>query len=122
MKSFHKVISAFSMAAILASANAAEIKIGVIMPITGAVAAYGQTAWAGIEIANKISPTLKNGDTIKLVLIDNKGDKVETANAATRLITEDKVSALIGYSKYPTSLTNSRRKKSASSSPSSHGR
>lgn len=54
MKSFHKVISAFSMAAILASANAAEIKIGVIMPITGAVAAYGQTAWAGIEIANKI--------------------------------------------------------------------
>ncbi|QLI05921.1 high-affinity branched-chain amino acid ABC transporter, periplasmic Leu/Ile/Val-binding protein [Candidatus Campylobacter infans] len=96
MKSFHKVISAFSMAAILASANAAEIKIGVIMPITGAVAAYGQTAWAGIEIANKISPTLKNGDTIKLVLIDNKGDKVETANAATRLITEDKVSALIG--------------------------
>ena len=92
-----KIFSKLSLAALIATgAIAAEIKIGVIMPITGAVAAYGQTAWAGIEVANKIVPTLKNGDSVKLVLIDNKGDKVETANAATRLITEDKVSALIG--------------------------
>ncbi len=37
------------------------------MPITGAVAAYGQTAWAGIEMANKLEPTLKNGDTLKFI-------------------------------------------------------
>ncbi len=77
-------------------ATAKEVKIGVIVPMTGAVAAYGQLAYQGIELANKLSPKLKNGDDIKLVLIDTKGDKVETATAATRLITQDKVAGLIG--------------------------
>ncbi len=31
-----------------------------------------------------ITPTLKNGDTIKLVVIDDKSDKVEAANAMQR--------------------------------------
>lgn len=76
--------------------QAAEVKIGVVLPMTGPIASYGQTAWEGVEIANKISPTLKNGDKIKLVLVDNKGDKVETATAATGLVVDEKVSALIG--------------------------
>ena len=93
-----KKLSLIALAAAVAisSAAAKEIKIGVVLPITGAVAAYGQTAWAGIKLANKLEPTLKNGDTITLVVEDNKGDKVETATATTRLVSEDKVSGLIG--------------------------
>ncbi|AII14324.1 high-affinity branched-chain amino acid transporter, periplasmic Leu/Ile/Val-binding protein [Campylobacter iguaniorum] len=93
-----KKISLITSIALLAASSlmAKEVKVGVIMPITGAVAAYGQTAWAGIEMANKLEPTLKNGDTVKLVLVDNKGDKVETTTAATRLVTDDKVAGLIG--------------------------
>ena len=87
---------AFSLALIGACGFAKEISIGLPMPITGSIAAYGQTAYDGVKLANQIEPTLKNGDTVKLVLVDTKGDKVETATATTRLITSDKVSGIIG--------------------------
>lgn len=77
-------------------ANAKEIKVGAIMPMSGPLAAYGQVTNLGINLAHKLQPKLKNGDTIKIVLLDNKGDKVETANATTRLISSDKVVAILG--------------------------
>jgi branched-chain amino acid transport system substrate-binding protein len=75
---------------------AKEIKVGAVMPMSGPLAAYGQVTNLGVELANKLQPTLKNGDTIKIVLLDNKGDKVETANATTRLISSDNVVAILG--------------------------
>lgn len=75
---------------------AKEIKVGAVMPMSGPLAAYGQVTHLGLELAQKLQPTLKNGDTIKIVLLDNKGDKVETANATTRLISSDKVVAVLG--------------------------
>jgi len=77
-------------------AMAKEIKVGAVMPMSGPLAAYGQVTNLGVELAHKLQPTLKNGDTIKLVLVDNKGDKVETATATTRLISSDKVTAILG--------------------------
>ncbi len=77
-------------------AMAKEIKIGAVMPMSGPLAAYGQVTNLGVELAQKLQPTLKNGDTIKIVLVDNKGDKVETATATTRLISSDKVVAILG--------------------------
>lgn len=92
-----KKISIIASVALLASAMyAKEIVIGAVMPITGPIAAYGQTAWEGVKFANELMPTLKNGDKIKVVLVDTKGDKVETASATTRLIVNDKVTAIIG--------------------------
>jgi len=76
--------------------SAKEIKVGAVMPMSGPLAAYGQVTHLGLELAHKQQPTLKNGDTIKIVLLDNKGDKVETANATTRLISSDKVVAILG--------------------------
>lgn len=89
---------ALATAVVLASSivYAKEIKIGAIMPMSGSIAAYGQTAWEGFSLANKLEPTLKNGDTVKIILIDSKGDKIESANAASRLISADKVSAIVG--------------------------
>lgn len=84
-------------AAVLATFSyAKEINVGVVMAMSGPVAAYGQTTYEGIEFANSLQPKLKNGDTIKLILVDNKGDKVETANATTRLISSDKVVGILG--------------------------
>ena len=77
-------------------ALAKEINVGVIMPMSGSLAGYGQTAYEGIELAQSLQPKLKNGDSIKLVLVDDKGDKVEAANAATRLISSDKVVGILG--------------------------
>jgi len=77
-------------------ALAKEVKIGAVMPMSGPLAAYGQVTYLGLELANKLQPTLANGDTVKIVLVDNKGDKVETATATTRLISSDKVTAILG--------------------------
>ena len=90
-------VKLMSLVAILAtSMMAKEINVGVILPMSGALAGYGQVAYEGIELANAISPKLQNGDSVKLVLVDTKGDKVESANAATRLIVSDKVVGIIG--------------------------
>ncbi len=77
-------------------ADAAEpVKIGLILPITGPAAAYGDMALAGIKLAQTDRPTVL-GRPVKLILNDNKSDKVESTNAANRLIQRDKVAAIIG--------------------------
>jgi len=47
-------------------------------------------------LAYDMNHKLKNGDTIKLVVLDTKGDKVESATAVTRLIEKDHVTAILG--------------------------
>lgn len=73
-----------------------EVKIGVIMPMSGPIGGFGQSAMEGLELMNKLAPKLNNGDDIKLVLVDNKSDKIESANGASKLISSDKVTAIIG--------------------------
>ena len=93
-----KVLSIALCAAVLGTValSAKEIKVGVVMPMSGPIAAYGQVTYSGVKLAHKLQSKLKNGDTIKIILLDNKGDKVETANATTRLIASDKVVAILG--------------------------
>ncbi len=88
------VIVSFSLLA--ANVMAKEIKVGVVWPMTGLVAAFGQSAWKGAKLAQSMEPTAKDGSKIHLILLDNKGMKVETANAVSKLITEDHVKAIIG--------------------------
>ena len=71
------------------------LKIGVYLPMTGPVAAYGQMEWAGVQTANKIMPTVL-GKKVELFLVDTKSDKIEAANAVDRLIKKNKVHAIIG--------------------------
>ncbi len=71
------------------------IKIGVFMPLTGANAAGGELEIEGIKLANELYPEVL-GKKVELVIVDNKSDKQEAANAVTRLIEKDKVPAIIG--------------------------
>ena len=71
------------------------IVVGVIMPTTGDVAAYGQMAWVGIKLAYQMRPKVL-GRPVKLVLVDNKSDAVEAANAASRLIQKERAVAILG--------------------------
>jgi branched-chain amino acid transport system substrate-binding protein len=77
-------------------ANAKEVKIGVVMPMSGPIGGFGQSAYKGIELINKMEPKLANGDSVKIVLVDNKSDKIESANGMQKLISSEKVSAVIG--------------------------
>ncbi len=72
-----------------------EVRIGVYLPMTGPVAAFGQMSWNGLQVAHEMHPTVL-GKQVKLFLVDNKGDKVEGANAVERLIKYNKVCAIIG--------------------------
>ncbi|KNZ69964.1 extracellular ligand-binding receptor [Thermincola ferriacetica] len=77
------------------SNDSSVIKIGVLEPMTGANAAGGALEVEGIKLANKLYPTVL-GKKVELVIVDNKSDKVESASAASRLVENEKVSAIIG--------------------------
>jgi len=74
------------------------IKIGVNYELSGGVATYGQSSVEGIELAieqiNEAGGI--NGKKIQLVKYDNKSDASEATTLTTRLITQDKVVAVLG--------------------------
>jgi branched-chain amino acid transport system substrate-binding protein len=79
-------------------AQAADpIKIGVYLPLTGQNAFGGQLELEGIQLAHKLKPTVLDRP-VELVVVDNKSDKVEAANAVKRLTEHEKVLATYGSS------------------------
>ena len=85
-----------SFAVACSFAYAKEVKIGVIMPMSGPIGGFGQSANKGIVLAHELQPKLKNGDSIKVILLDNKSDKIESANAMQKLVSDDNVAAVVG--------------------------
>jgi branched-chain amino acid transport system substrate-binding protein len=102
-----------AMAALDASAQQ-TVKIGVVYPLSGNAASAGNyskmAAELGAEIVNKGDPELAKllplakggglsglgGAKIELVVADNQGTPQAGANQTLRLITQDKVVAVIG--------------------------
>ena len=76
----------------------AEIKIGGVGPLTGEAATFGVSTKNGYDMAiaecNAKGGVL--GKQVKLVFADDKGDPAEGATVYTKLIEQDKVSAIIG--------------------------
>jgi branched-chain amino acid transport system substrate-binding protein len=74
------------------------IKIGVIQPLSGPVAASGNYIRMGAEIArdwiNGRGGVL--GRQVQLLIEDNKSDPKEAATAAEKLIVKDKVPVIVG--------------------------
>ncbi|MBQ9407551.1 MAG: ABC transporter substrate-binding protein [Desulfovibrio sp.] len=77
------------------AADLPPIKVGVYLPLTGQNAFGGQLELEGVRLAQKEMPQVLNRP-VELVIVDNKSDKVEAANAVKRLVERDKVVALIG--------------------------
>lgn len=73
----------------------AEIVIGVYEPMTGAQAAGGELTMQGVNLAYETHKEVL-GVPIRLVLVDNRSDKAESATAVTRLIDQEKAIAIIG--------------------------
>ncbi|MDR3135563.1 MAG: ABC transporter substrate-binding protein, partial [Deltaproteobacteria bacterium] len=95
MKLFKILAVAFMAVFFFAAPSQAQIKIGVYLPLTGQNAFGGQLELDGVNLAAKAFPEVL-GQKVELVVIDNKSDKVEAANAVRRLIESDKVVAIIG--------------------------
>ncbi|GHU88099.1 branched chain amino acid ABC transporter substrate-binding protein [Bacteroidia bacterium] len=71
-----------------------EIKIGVILPLTGELANFGNTVLDGINM--KLSETNDKNYTIKLIVEDSKGQPNLSVNCFNKLIDIDKVNCIIG--------------------------
>ena len=89
-------LSVFMIFALAGAVFAADtIHIGVYMPLTGANAYGGELELEGLKMANKEAPEVL-GKKVELFVVDNKTDKVESANAVKRLFDKEKAIAVIG--------------------------
>ena len=81
-----------------AADTAKEIKIGGNFELTGGIANFGKQTVNGIQLAFKQANAAGGvlGKQIVLVLADNKSEPAEATNAITKLITQDKVPAVLG--------------------------
>lgn len=77
--------------------NSDTIKIGANLEMTGTNATFGQSATNGAKLAikevNEKGGVL--GKQVSLIVADNKSEAAEAANAMQKLITQDKVLAVI---------------------------
>lgn len=71
------------------------IKIGYIGPLTGNAAGYGQDVKAAIALYFSEHPTI-SGKPVEVIYEDGKCNGQDAANAAQKLVTIDKVQAIIG--------------------------
>ena len=78
--------------------GAKNIKIGMVYELTGNTASYGTSAANGAKLAFKAINANGGvlGKQIQIVSADNKGEPSESANAMTKVITQDKVVAVTG--------------------------
>lgn len=106
--------AALSALALTSGALAADnVKIGVIMPLSGNSASAGQSAVAAMELAaqivNEPHPELKNiplaetaglpnlgGAKLEVIVADHQGNPSEGQNQTLRLITQEHVAAMLG--------------------------
>ena len=92
-----KKILALGLSALIASTlMAKEIKVGVLQPLTGPIASFGQKTLDGINLIHSKYYKLPNGDTIKLIVVDNQFDKIQTVNGYKRLVSSNDVVAVEG--------------------------
>jgi branched-chain amino acid transport system substrate-binding protein len=80
-------------------AESNEIKIGANFELTGGVANFGKQTLNGVQMAIKEANAaggVLGGKKLVLVIADNKSEPAEATNAITKLITQDKVVAVVG--------------------------
>lgn len=80
------------------SSSSSEIKIGLLNELTGGNATFGASTTNGAKMAIKEANAKGGvlGKQIKAVVADNKSEPSESANAMTKLLTQDKVVAVTG--------------------------
>lgn len=95
------LVSLSMLAGCSAGANskaASTIKVGLNYELSGNAASYGTSLSKGAELAleeiNKNGGVL--GKQLQSVKVDNKSENAESLNVATKLITRDKVVAILG--------------------------
>jgi branched-chain amino acid transport system substrate-binding protein len=71
-----------------------KLKVGVILPMTGNTATYGEESWNGIQLAMEV--LREQGFDCELILKDEKSEKPMAGNQAKLLVENEGVHVLIG--------------------------
>lgn len=94
-----KLLTGLALALSLSLAGSLQaqepIKIGVYLPLSGQMAYGGQLELDGIRLAAQKFPEVL-GRPVKLIVVDNKSQKIEAVNAVKNLIEKDQVVGLLG--------------------------
>jgi branched-chain amino acid transport system substrate-binding protein len=84
-------------AALLAGSAWADIKIGVLLPLSGKGASYGQHQEVAMKMAlQDLEKTGIKGEKVQLITYDTRGENAEAISLTRKLIFNDKVLAIIG--------------------------
>lgn len=84
-------------------AQASDIKVGVILPLSGPIAAQGMSTVKGIKAGMKFQDSV-NGQKIEMIQLDDASNPSMTTRDARKLINQDKVDVLIGTGGVPGAL------------------
>jgi branched-chain amino acid transport system substrate-binding protein len=92
------LLGVFTLLLIAGQSSLAEIKIGAMTCLTGALSTFGVSSVQGAKLAveeiNAAGGTL--GQSIQLIVEDNGSKAGETATITRKLISQDKVTAILG--------------------------
>ncbi len=97
-KSVTMLLSVVLCLAMMAPVAMADVVIGGLAPLSGEVAQYGIAVQEGVNLyIDKLNDAGGiNGEKVKMIWYDEKGDVIEAINAFNKLVDEDKVVAIIG--------------------------
>jgi len=73
-----------------------SVTIGVVLPLTGSAATYGNNALRGVQLAVKQRPSLKDGRNVALAIQDSKSDTAQAVGALQALLAGHALSVVIG--------------------------
>jgi branched-chain amino acid transport system substrate-binding protein len=103
MAAFRKHFSFFLLLICIACSSSTqnqseEIRIGFYGPLSGNMASFGTTVLRGIELGlEEINRKGLNGRRMRLYVEDDRGNPEEAQTAVSRLITRDRVIAILGH-------------------------
>lgn len=72
------------------------VSVGVLVPLTGAAASYGQNSKRGAELALQDFTSTNPGIKVRLQVEDSRGEAAVGVNAAQKLVEIDGVKAVMG--------------------------
>jgi branched-chain amino acid transport system substrate-binding protein len=84
------------LAGLAGQAMAADVSIGVLLPLTGKGGAFGAQESVAIQMFMEKYGDLGNGSKLNLVKYDTRGENADAINLTRKLIDSDKVAAIVG--------------------------
>ena len=106
MGRFHlrRVVAAFAAGVLLAAPAVAQVKVGLILPMTGQQASTGKQIDAAVKLYMQQHGDTVAGKKIEVIVKDDAAVADNTKRIAQELIVNDKVNFIAGFGVTPTAL------------------